>query len=704
MRSGSIRRHLCAIALVATLSRLSPVQAQAPGAANVNGDPAGFAGTPISAPVDQSLQQTLDEVALKRSKDFMEKMSPAPAAKAPAGGASGLLVAPNTRFLFGQAEDAGAAQGRQAPEEALKPEGKPRTEPQAQGDASASQPKVKFSFKNADAAVVIEFVAKLLGLSPVIAPDLNQQLTVSTPGEVSPEEAYAILSAALDNLSYATVRTEKFLRVVRKKDAPQSPLKIYYGANPADLPDTDEMVTQLIPCKNVQARELMKYVAPLSSQDPAAGNISADPASNLLIVSDTASNVKRMLQLTQFLDVPGRHQFCDLVTTVYHINYLKAKDLAETLNNTFKIKPALSVKDDSVSGSQIVIQPHLENNTLLVTATPDLQKTVGATIRELDKRKKQVLLTVRFLESTDDRTFGSGTDFKYSNGSNSITAGPAPANNILHDTTKAPQLNYLFRNDNVELAVQALVEKNKIRILSQPRVLTADNETAALTIGKQRPILKSTTTMSTTTNNVVSDFSYIDIGIALSITPHINPENDVTLNMDMKLSSILEDVSLPSGTGNVNIPELANREIKTALTVRHAHTLAICGIISKDYKNEQWTLPELGDIPWIGWMFGQSQEQRSQTELIILITPVVVDNVEAEDKLTADERNELNPGGEGDFKDFKRFFVDKPKWPAEEKPAEGMPAGEQPQGGATEPDKAAEEPKREPSFFESLFQ
>jgi len=717
--------------LVAVFGPLS-LLAQAVGQGG--GSPDSLAPMPISAPVGQSLAQTLDNVSAERSRGFMDKVYPqAQQDKGPVQSQGGIIVTPSTRFIFGSQ----SAQDAQQPKPPSLPSSDAQKAPaQVQSQAASGVQKVKFCFKNADAGAVVGFIAELLGLTPVVSQDLTQQISVSTPGEVSPEEAFSILTAILNGMNYAAIRSDKLLKVIPKKDAPQSSLKISYGCDPDGLPASDEMITQIIPCRNVSAMDLLKYVAPLvSSTGGPGGNIAADPASNLLIVTESASTVRKVIQLVKFLDVASHRQFNDLVTTVYQINYLKAKDLAECLANAFKIKSALEVRNDSVVNNQIIVQPYAESNTIVVTASPELQKAVGSAIKEMDKRKKQVLLSVKFLETTDSRIFNAGSEFAYSSGNSAVDAGTSGTNKLI-DSSKNPQFSYIFKNNKVNFEIQALLEKNKVKVLSQPRLLTSDNETAALTIGKQQPILKSTTSIAqTSNNNVVSDFSYVDIGIGMSVTPHINPEDDVNLNIDLKLTSILSTEKLTTGTDTssyANVPVISNRQIKTALTVKHEHTLVICGIISKDYNEQSNTVPELGDIPWIGWMFGQAKQNRGQTELVILITPTVVDIAEDGDKVTARERKLINTN-EDNFNDFGRFFKDgdsESMPPSLVVPKEGgSPAGEaeakdaRPSKDLQEPeskdgaqrakdggdaskaqDAKAEESKSSPSFFESLFQ
>jgi type II secretory pathway component GspD/PulD (secretin) len=242
---------------------------------------------------------------------------------------------------------------------------------------------------------------------------------------------------------------------------------------------------------------------------------------------------------------------------------------------------------------------------------------------------------------------------------NGIQVGPESdiTQNLLG--TSNPQFSYLFRNNTVDFTIQALLNKNNVKILSQPRILTSDNEQATLTIGQQKPILKSTTDVSQS-NNTVSDFSYINIGISLKITPHINPEKDVTLDMDFKISDVNGYDQFPGSTsgGQVSIPILSNREAQTTVIVKHDYTLVIGGIITKNHTETTNSSPIFGDIPMLGWLFGDETESRTQTELIILVSPYVVDTSEEGEKLTKEEQERVIVRDK-DFQDFKNYFIGK---------------------------------------------
>jgi type II secretory pathway component GspD/PulD (secretin) len=229
---------------------------------------------------------------------------------------------------------------------------------------------------------------------------------------------------------------------------------------------------------------------------------------------------------------------------------------------------------------------------------------------------------------------------------------------------------------------------------------------ATLVVGSQYPILKSTTDLSQN-NNTVSDYSYVDIGINLKATPHINPENDVTLDIDFKVSSILEQITMPGGTSGVSttVPEIGKREVTSTLTVKDGHTLVICGIISQNHTENKSNPAWAGDIPWIGWIFGNESEQRGQTELIVLINPTVVDCPEAEDKLTSSEERKISVKP-AEFKDFKRFF-EAGKDPRDvlrrESPAPAAAPAPAPGKEADANPKEDPKDKKQGSFFEDLL-
>jgi len=617
-----------------------------------------ISGAPLTAPIGQTLQETLTDVRIKRNKDFINEIAPTPSlpnnSNAPRA-SSGIIAPPGTDFLFvpqNQSDASAAAQKTPLPQNQ-------KSSAQGQNNNNAQKTKkIQFNFKSASLSVVIDFIAKLYGLVPVTSSIGNQQVSISTPGEVSPETAYAIFTSVINNMNYAVVRTDRYLQVVPKSNAQQYPIKILYGDEPAMLPDNDEMIMMIVPCKNMAAAEMQKYIVPIISSGLGTANVTADPSSNLLIVTDVATNLKRIIKMVKLLDVAGRQKFSSMVTSVYYISYMNAKDMAECLNNAFKIQSTVTVRDGVVENNQIIIQPFLDGNAILVTAVPSLQKVVGDTIRSLDKRKKQVLLEVKLIEANRARNFDLSSDLTIHSGSSNIQAGTqvtiTEASNLLTDSTKTPELSYIFLSDRVNFAVQALLEKTNGKLLSQPRLLTADNQKASLIIGQQEPILKSTTTVATTANgNVVSDYSYLNLGITLTITPHINPDNDVTLNMDLKISNILSRVTV----GDQSVPELSNRQIQTTAAVKHNHTLVIGGIISQDHTDTQKTLPGLGDIPLIGWMFGQHTEEHVQTELIILISPYVIEEIASADSLTKTQTDKISLK-EKDFEHFDDAFND----------------------------------------------
>ncbi len=687
------------LAILATLLPSGASELAAQQSSPASSVPDSFAGTPLSHPTDQSLRRTLQQTDLKRREEANAAMAKPDAGAKAEPVDNGIILPPNSRIRFG-----GDASAKPPPA----PAGKALSPADGVPAASANR-KVRFRFENANVSAVVSFMARLYGLEPMLAPGVTQTMSVSTQGEIPLDRAFAIFTAVMDNIGCSVVVEGGFLRAIRKGDASHYPLKIYYGDDLALLPSNDETVMQILPCEHVRASDTLKFLTPMLSQGANANAILADSVSNLLIISDTASNVKRIVKFVKALDKPGQGDSDELVTSVYRINYLDAKSLADSLTNAFKIKSVVTVKSGGVVNDQIIIQPFQDNNTLIVTAIPSVQKAIAATIKVLDKRKRQVLLNVQFLEVTYERNFFFGSTFAFNGGSSSGQVGPTPnanGSNMPSTTTSAAQMAYILNSKHVQMTINDLLENNKVKVLSQPRLLTADNEAATLVVGSQYPILKSTTDLSQN-NNTVSDYSYVDIGINLKATPHINPENDVTLDIDFKVSSILEQITMPGGTSGVSttVPEIGKREVTSTLTVKDGHTLVICGIISQNHTENKSNPAWAGDIPWIGWIFGNESEQRGQTELIVLINPTVVDCPEAEDKLTSSEERKISVKP-AEFKDFKRFF-EAGKDPRDvlrrESPAPAAAPAPAPGKEADANPKEDPKDKKQGSFFEDLL-
>ena len=303
------------------------------------------------------------------------------------------------------------------------------------------------------------------------------------------------------------------------------------------------------------------------------------------------------------------------------------------------------------------IVPVWRQNALMVVAPPEYKNSVVELVSMLDRPGRQVLLSAIVCEiSRDDATqLGlrwSGQTLTPSSADNSISIGNAfqgtSNNNFagnLFDTT------VLNTNINLNLLLQALSEKTAVNILSEPKIFTSDNQEAEFFDGQDIPFI--TDSQTNTQGNLVQSFDYKAVGIQLRIRPRITLKKDVDLRVNLELSSIVPGQTLFGGF------VVDRRETTTQLIVRDGQTIVISGILRTEESDIVRKIPLLGDIPIIGGIFRSREKGTSQTELLVFITPLVVENPDETNALNAPFRERLNQRrGELDDESLQRNPTD----------------------------------------------
>jgi len=306
-------------------------------------------------------------------------------------------------------------------------------------------------------------------------------------------------------------------------------------------------------------------------------------------------------------------------------------------------RPPTTSRGPSNLIGQIRIVPVWRQNALMVLSPPEYRQSMVQLITDLDRPGRQVLISAVVCEvSRDDALslglrWGSGT-ITPSQTDNSISVGNSVTG------TKNDLLNSLFdtsvlnTNVNINALLQALATKNNLSILSEPRIFTADNQEATFFSGQDVPFVNDSQT-NTNGDTISQSFDYKAVGIQLRVRPRITPNRDVDLRVNVQLASIAAGESVPGATGAVIIDR---RETTTQLIIKDAQTVVISGILRKEETDIERKIPLLGDIPLLGELFKSRDKSRTDAELLIFITPIVVENPEEREKMNAPYKDRLD--------------------------------------------------------------
>jgi len=275
---------------------------------------------------------------------------------------------------------------------------------------------------------------------------------------------------------------------------------------------------------------------------------------------------------------------------------------------------------------QLRIVPVWRQNALMILAPAEYRASLVQLIQELDKPGRQVLISAIVLDiSRDDAT---ALGFRWSsqtltptNADNSVTLGNTATgtkNDFLPSLFDTSVLNSSM---NLNVMLQALSEKTKVNILSEPKIFTSDNQEAEFFSGQDIPFI--TQSQPNTQGNVVNSFDYRAVGIQLRVRPRITVKQDVDLKINLELSSTTPGNTLLGGA------IVDRRETTTQLIVKSGQTVVISGILRAEDSEIKRKVPLLGDIPLIGLVFRSVEKTRTDKELLVFITPVVVDNTDS---------------------------------------------------------------------------
>lgn len=315
----------------------------------------------------------------------------------------------------------------------------------------------------------------------------------------------------------------------------------------------------------------------------------------------------------------------------------------------FKLKYADSWSSDDFSKVKEIlgsmpgmrtINMHESSKTIIVEDTPENVKKIEAIISFWDTMPRQVMIEAQILEITltDDMSFGVdwskalGGGKIIGTGGLSTAALPTAATGLVTPVTGAGifanMITGIGTSSQFALALDAIRTQTDVNTLSMPKILAIHGKEATVKVGGEQGYPETTTTQTSTTQS----FKFIDTGTMLVITPYIDNQNNILLDVKPTIKS----VTLGAG----GTPTIAETSVSTRLLVKDGQTIFIGGLIRKQQTKSRTGIPCLGGLPGFGAAFRRDATGSSKTELVILITPQILesaqkmlDQEEAKDKV-----------------------------------------------------------------------
>ncbi|MCK6491379.1 MAG: type II secretion system secretin GspD [Planctomycetes bacterium] len=601
---------------------------------------------------------------------------------------------------------------------------------------------------------MLDLLAQEAGYIIVNPVDLPGPITLVSRRPLGPAEAVEALNSVLLDQGHTAIVRGRTLRVVPLASARQQNLPVGMGADPERIPDSDRMVTQVIPVQFATVKDLADNLQPLLNN--ATATLTANESSNSLLLTDTQANIRRIAAIVQAIDgsvlgvqqvkvfhlvhadaekvakvvndVYGQRQAAassnrggafmpgffpgamqqmqggarggaqggagsgqsrggevvaaadsgsnsvvvraspgaltalaavieqmDVDTSgrdgvlLYRVRNAKAADLAKSLTSLFQNAqttatasnaqrsqnrqqatpaPVAAAASDSaldLTGQVRVVADEVANTVLVLSPERNFP-LIRRILDDMDHPMRQVLVRVVVAELTVEEGLDLGVQMEVGDVSTATTASRAFSDFNIFDKTLGVN-GYLINSTQFRAAMRALATDTRFNVLSRPYVLTTDNRQAVVNVSQEVPVINGARTDAQ--NNITTTFDRRDVGVILTVTPQINSDGRVVLDVTQELSA-LADQGIPVAK-DVESPIIRKRTMTTRVGVGSGQTVVVGGLVNDTLVETVRKVPWLGDIPYLGALFRRTISTRSKTELLVFLTPQVVqDGAEAD--------------------------------------------------------------------------
>ena len=563
------------------------------------------------------------------------------------------------------------------------------------------------NLRDADIRAFASDMARISNKTIVLDPRVKGTVTVVSNQDLSSGEAYAVFLSVLRVNGYSAIENNGVVKVV-----PESSGRQDYSTNRDNI---DSLFTEVIRLKQANARTLAPLIKPLinkqghiAAYEPTnsliiadyIGNVTRikkliydldkDPADTFELISlenTSANEIARILGTTFGRSDQGKNfgamaiersnsvllrgqsgvieQAKNVIARldsatgsnsnlkVIYLKYAQAEDIKQILDEVaLTLEKEINSSDNSLKKST-TISFHNDTNALVISAQPDIMKSLEGVIAQLDIRRAQVLVEALIVEISDNLAQELGVQFLFTgDGENAPVVNqrfgtPSPdlvatiGSEVIEDSSISSTMRTRagtsllgmeglsagvarYRSDGNSFAtILSMIGKDAdSNVLSTPSIMTMDNEQSSIVVGQEIPITTGET-LSSTNNNPFRSIQRQEVGIKLQVRPQINEGNAVKMHINQEVSSIFGPL------GEMSTDLITNkRQIETTVLVEDGDTIVLGGLIDDDVQESIKKVPLLGDIPLLGRIFQSSSTSRTKRNLMVFLKPTIVRDAE----------------------------------------------------------------------------
>ena len=498
--------------------------------------------------------------------------------------------------------------------------------------------KISLDFKNIEIVDALKFIAKKTGLNIIPTKNVKGRVTLNVDN-ASLGDVFDIMLRS-NGLAYD--KKGSIYNVMTEKE-----YQDLYGKNFSD--------TRRVKVFHLHYAVPEQAFTLCSKLKSTQGKIILDADSASILVMDTPPKIKEISDVIDSLEKKTT------VIKVFDLKYAKAKDIADQLKSQLDKKKIGSARADERS------------NQVIVQTLPGRIKDIQKLIKSLDRKTREVLMDVKIVKVKLTNEMSKGFEWeglfdlgrKYGltylgsypfSSVGSATSSWRSRQQVLNDVgyvgsypfsgttsdytsgtkgvgTEQVHVGVVGKND-FDVLMKYFLSMGNTRIVATPKIAVIENHEAKIHIGEKQAYITNTTTQTTSTTTVAEAVTYVDVGIQLFLTPTINKDGYVTLDVKPEISSV---VSYLTTATNNNIPIINTSTAETTVMVKDGSTVIIGGLEQETEIKTSKEVPFVRKIPLLGSILGSSDKQKERTEFLVMVTPHII------------KGDELTTGYERDF-------------------------------------------------------
>jgi len=546
---------------------------------------------------------------------------------------------------------------------------------------------VNIKFEKLQINKFIKMVAKLSNKNILVTNKINGTVDLVTSGPIYDDELMGILVSVLESKGFTLVKNGSIYEVVRSTEAAKHNLPIVRSGY---IARGHTMVTQAIKVKGENVDIIAAKIRYLISK---TAKLMTMKESNTLLITDYPANIQTIKRIIKDLDsknkkvievVPVEHadlkklhaQIVDISKSIFNEKVATQKvkvllnsdinglilvgnpknvselkkviatlDTEQNLNEVVQIIPLKNSDAKSVLATltEIVtkqtfadpsMKPNVsaseEINAVIIVGNPGVLKGLKKIIETLDKEKYQVYVQARIVEINKDDAEQIGLKYSLAGVANTSSGLLAFSGNFGGNPGIVQSAVDLVGQANVKssLAIGASLDflqtNGASKTISSPSILCVNNQESSIYVGKTLSFATGSNTagtLGTTTN-----FKREDVGLTLKIKPRVSSNDKVTLDAE----AVLENVLTVDQNGQ---PVTTKQSVLTQAILRHGESIIIGGLVKNYTSDVETKVPLLGDIPLLGWFFTHHEVKDQQDNLIVILTPYIIDKSQELSKL-----------------------------------------------------------------------